>query len=171
MLATRTDLRNDEQATTAWADETTLFSCLLSVSRLPWWSQWRMTPTTATKVDLSKEHIPTIISFPHGSRTSFIQAGKQRNWFFVETAWSLVFLFPHLLYFCFVVFPRQLSTYEKRRKWNCLESLEKTKIVYEFEMANNLSDFFFPFVLFISLISFYSYLISLLFLSGTGNHG
>lgn len=80
-----------------------------SVSRLPWWSQWRMTPTTATKVDLSKEHIPTIISFPHGSRTSFIQAGKQRNWFFVETAWSLVFLFPHLLYFCFVVFPPSIE--------------------------------------------------------------
>lgn len=117
-----------------------------SVSRLPWWSQWRMTPTTATKVDPFQKNISHHYRLSAWLKRTPTQAGKQRTDFCRNCIKSSLSFFPICCTSALSIFPRLSSTNEKRRNetvWNL--SRDRKKIVYEFEMANTFC-LSFPFV-------------------------
>lgn len=92
MLATRTDFKNDEQATTAWADETTMSHVFFGLSAALMKSMTNDNNDRYESRPLSKRTYPTIIGFQHGLQGQFHH--PERNaLIFVEIASSLVFPF------------------------------------------------------------------------------
>jgi hypothetical protein len=93
MLAIRTDFKNDEQATTAWADETTVSHVFFGLSTALMKSMTNDNNDRYESRPLSKEHIPPLLAFKHGLQGHPHKPRKQRAEFFVEIASSLVFPF------------------------------------------------------------------------------
>jgi hypothetical protein len=78
MLAIRTDFKNDEQATTAWADETTVSHVFFGLSTALMKSMTNDNNDRYESRPLSKRTYSTIIGFQHGLQGHSHKPRKQR---------------------------------------------------------------------------------------------